>query len=65
LPSGGLVVAQRKELYAESYRRMDEWLVDRMDVDLGAYHRFGSTAAGLRDKKAGVQEIDTNHENNN
>jgi hypothetical protein len=44
---------------------MDEWLVDRMDVDLGAYHRFGSTAAGLRDKKAGVQEIDTNHENNN
>jgi hypothetical protein len=44
---------------------MDEWLVDRMDVALGAYHRFGRTAAGRPDKKAAVQEIDTNHENNN
>lgn len=49
LSSGGQSAPQRKEPYDESYRRMDEWLVDRMDVDLGAYQRFGRAAASGRD----------------
>jgi hypothetical protein len=56
LPSGGLVAAQRKELYDESYRRMDEWLDGRRDVGLDGDRRAGGGPAGRPDYQA-VQEI--------
>jgi len=55
-PSGGLVVVQRKELYDESYRRMDGWMGGRTDVALDGDRRSGGGPAGRRDYQA-VQEI--------
>jgi hypothetical protein len=56
LPDGGLVSAQRKELYDESYRRMDERLDGRWDVDLDGYRHIGGGSVGRRYRQA-VQEI--------
>ena len=56
LPSGGLDAAQRKELYDESYRRMDGWMGGRRDVDLDGDRRTGGGPSGCRDYQA-VQEI--------
>ena len=56
LPDGGLVLAQRKGLYNESYRRMDERLDGRWDVDLGGNRRTGGGPAGRRYHQA-IQEI--------
>ena len=49
---GGLVVAQRKELYDEPRLRMD----GRRDVDLDGDRRTGGGSAGRLDHQ-GVQEI--------
>ena len=46
---GRLAEAQRKELYDEPYRRMDEWLDGRRDVDLGGDRRTGGGPAGRSD----------------
>ena len=40
--------AQHKELYDESYKRMDEWLDGRRDVDLDGALRSGGGPAGRR-----------------
>ena len=56
LPSGALVAAQRKELYDESYRRMDEWRDGRRNVGLDGNRRTGGGTVGRRDYED-VQEI--------
>ena len=56
LPRGGLIAARRKELHDEPYRRMDEWLDGRGDVDLDGDRRTGGGPAGRRDYQAD-QEI--------
>jgi hypothetical protein len=49
LSSGGPIGGKGKELYDESWRRMDEWLVDGMDMDLGVDQRFGRIPPDRRD----------------
>jgi hypothetical protein len=56
LQDSALDTAQRKDLYDESYRWMDEWLVGRRDVDLAGNRRTGGGPAGHRDYQV-VKEI--------
>ena len=46
------VAAQRKELNDESYRRMDEWLDGRRDVDLDSDRRPRGGPPGRSDYPA-------------
>jgi hypothetical protein len=48
--------AQRKGLYDEPYKRMDEWLDGRRDVDLDGARRGGGGPAGRRNWQA-VQKM--------